>query len=316
MNIEGSQLKTQVMISTWKRIFCLLLTIVVENRGDNKVWIQTTRLDDLKSWNSGQLPCSGQAIVLPDQVMYVPSDFKFGPEIILPKENGLLIFASDGENFLLEENEERSCHKVKQMDKAAHFKGQAYGNWYDPQNWRSEFYQNGILSPIPHLHRVPCRYDQAIFPQNAAYKVSIDERHPPVELSQMTINNIEMNSVQFRSLYSGGAGFSRDISQMIFQVNQTVNIFQDACPHSLEGCTCHTDALAKETICSFQQCPPQPLCSSKNIFLSQLLLNFFLKMLTLFGRCDSAQGSLLLRHLRSHCSRPKARIRRRSIQHG
>ena len=63
--------------------------------------------------------------------MYVPSDFKFGPEIILPKENGLLIFASDGENFLLEENEERSCHKVKQMDKAAHFKGSMSHNYIE-----------------------------------------------------------------------------------------------------------------------------------------------------------------------------------------
>lgn len=254
------------MISIWKIIFWLLLTIVFENRADNKVWIQSTSLYDLKSWNSGQLPCSGQAIVLPQQVMYVPSDFKFGPEIILPNENGLLIFASDGENFLLEENEERSCHTVDKMDKsiAAHFKGQAYGNWYDPQNWRSEFYENGILSPIPHLHRVPCRYDQVIFPPNAAYKVSIDE---PVEISQMAINNIEMNSVQFRSLYSGGGGFSRDISQMMFQVNQTVNILQDSCPHSLEGCTCHRDAMVKKTICSFQHCPPQPLCSSKfNVF--------------------------------------------------
>ena len=71
-----------------------------------------------------------------------------------------------------------------------------------------------------------------------------------------------MNSVQFRSFYSGGDGYSRDITQMIFEVNQTVNVFQDACPDGLEGCTCHTDALMKETICSLVQCPSEPLCSS------------------------------------------------------
>ena len=249
------------MISDWKIVFLFLLTSVTRNRGDNKIWTQTTSLDNPKLWRNEQLPCAGQPIVLPAEVIYVPSDFNFGSDIVLPKDNGLLLFAPNGNNYLLDEN---TCQD-KEIDTkvAAQLKIQPYANWYDPQNWRSEFYANGIFSPIPHLHRIPCRYDQVIFPPNAAYKVSISETHPPVKISRLAINNIEMNSVQFRSFYTGGDGYSSDISRMIFQVNQTVDIYQDACPDGLEGCTCHEESSVKKTICSFQRCPAQPLCSSK-----------------------------------------------------
>ena len=143
-------------------------------QSDRKVWIQSTRLDNPYSWDQNQLPCRGQSIVLPEEVMYVPADFHFGPETVLPTENGLLIFAMDGTNLVSPPNTgDNAACKRKHKDKAAHFQLQKYSKWFDPQQWASETYQNGPYSPIPHVQRVPCRYDEAIFPPEAAYKVSV-----------------------------------------------------------------------------------------------------------------------------------------------
>ena len=145
-------------------------------QSDRKVWIQSTRLDNPQSWDQGQLPCQGQSMVLPEEVMYVTSDFHFGPETVLPSENGLLIFAMDGTNIISPQNigENAAC-KRDNTDKSAHFLRQKYSKWFDPQLWASESYQNGPFSPIPHVQRVPCRYDEAIFPPESAYKVGSKE---------------------------------------------------------------------------------------------------------------------------------------------
>ena len=59
------------------------------------------------------------------------------------------------------------------------FRNPQYQSWFDPNNWISyassdnnKLYPSTLdrPSPVPHLQRVPCRYDKASFPLNAAYK--------------------------------------------------------------------------------------------------------------------------------------------------
>lgn len=56
-----------------------------------KIWTQSTSLGDPQQWEEERLPCLGQSIVLPEEVMFVPNQFKFGPETILPND-GMLLF--------------------------------------------------------------------------------------------------------------------------------------------------------------------------------------------------------------------------------
>ena len=60
------------------------------------------------------------------------------------------------------------------------FRNPVYQSWFDPHNWifYSSSDKNNLHpstnykpSPVPHLQRIPCRYDKASFPLNAAYKV-------------------------------------------------------------------------------------------------------------------------------------------------
>ena len=67
-----------------------------------------------------------------------------------------------------------------QKNSTAIFRNPEYQSWFDPNNWISYassdihklYPSNGDnTSPVPHLQRVPCRYNKASFPLNAAYKV-------------------------------------------------------------------------------------------------------------------------------------------------
>ena len=52
-----------------------------------------------RQWKDGVLPCKGQSIVIPEEVVTVPKTFIFGPETILPN-NGMLLFDQSGEVYL------------------------------------------------------------------------------------------------------------------------------------------------------------------------------------------------------------------------
>ena len=62
---------------------------------DVRIWSKMVSLGDKARWNDNKLPCKGQSIVLPEEVIFVPKYFIFGPETILPR-NGMLLFDSKG----------------------------------------------------------------------------------------------------------------------------------------------------------------------------------------------------------------------------
>ena len=66
---------------------------------ENKVWRQSSSLDNKEGWYGGKLPCNGQKIKLPEnEVVYLPDTFTLGTEIQLP-QNGMLLFPSSGKYY-------------------------------------------------------------------------------------------------------------------------------------------------------------------------------------------------------------------------
>ena len=145
------------------------------------------------------------------------------------------------------------------------FKHQNYGHWYDPSNWRGQRWRSKLASPVPHAQQVPCRYDTAVFLPQTIPKLAISDF--PVDISQVKINQINLNSGQFRSISTGGDGdFNREIGQMLFQLNQSLTIYKDNCPHLDEGCVCDekNGENREKFICSMTgaKCPDLAACSS------------------------------------------------------
>ena len=62
----------------------------------HKVWTQSVTLGLPDQWVNGRLPCPGQSISLPAEVISVPVDFGFGSKVFLP-DNGILLFPDKGE---------------------------------------------------------------------------------------------------------------------------------------------------------------------------------------------------------------------------
>lgn len=75
-------------------IFLSLLKINFVS-SDIRIWTKTISLGDARQWSNGRLPCKGQSIIIPEEVISVPKTFNFGPETILPN-NGMLLFDKSG----------------------------------------------------------------------------------------------------------------------------------------------------------------------------------------------------------------------------
>ena len=191
-----------------------------------------------------------------------------------------------------------------QKNSTAIFRNPEYQSWFDPNNWISYassdihklYPSNGDkTSPVPHLQRVPCRYDKASFPLNAAYKVSyisvtlfttrrvqklsskqknflskrqfqVSLAYHNIDLSWLSVANQQHSTETFRGLYSGGQ--YGKYGRMMFQINTTLTVKKDFCPFEGDGCVCgNGDKI--NTICGTEgaKCPLQPQCSSK--------INFF-----------------------------------------
>ena len=84
------------MMDTIKLLLILLASFLINFvRSDIRIWTKTISLGDARQWSNGRLPCRGQSIIIPEEVISVPKTFNFGPETILPN-NGMLLFDKSG----------------------------------------------------------------------------------------------------------------------------------------------------------------------------------------------------------------------------
>lgn len=136
----------------------------------------------------------------------------------------------------------------------ARLKHQLFGHWYDARNWKSH------SQAVPHLQRVPCRYDTAVFPPKTAFKMTVADL--PVDISSLKISNVPVATQRLRALYNGGDGLLREIGQMMVQLNESLTVHEDTCPHEDEQCQCFRSEEQEKLICSMTTCPQYPECSS------------------------------------------------------
>ncbi len=79
-------------------VFVILLSTSQSN-GNVKLWQQSVTLGQADLWETGRLPCQGQSIILPQEVISVPGNFSFGSKVYLP-DNGILLFSQKGKTLI------------------------------------------------------------------------------------------------------------------------------------------------------------------------------------------------------------------------
>ena len=74
------------------------------------------------------------------------------------------------------------------------------------------------------------------------------------------------DSAHFRSIYSGGDGYSAKIGKMAFQVNNSLKIHEDSCLDS-GGCICGRNEQEINIVCSLVKCIDENVkCLGKFLF--------------------------------------------------
>ena len=72
-----------------------------------------------------------------------------------------------------------------------------------------------------------------------------------------------LDSAHFRSIYSGGDGYSARIGQLAFQVNSSLKIHEDSCLDS-GGCICGRNENEINILCNLVKCLDEDVKCSGN----------------------------------------------------
>ena len=73
----------------------LIIFFACECHCYTKIWQQRVTLGQADLWEGGRLPCEGQPIILPQEVVSIPGNFSLGSKVYFP-ENGLILFPQKG----------------------------------------------------------------------------------------------------------------------------------------------------------------------------------------------------------------------------
>ncbi|KAM4899226.1 protein amnionless [Sylvia borin] len=136
--------------------------------------------------------------------------------------------------------------------------------WFDPTLWQDVF-PRGELKPSGPIfsvdeERVPCRYDDVIFPPETSFRVNTDSSQAVIQLRSISVMGQELNTPSSWAGYLGGPS-----APLQFHGNGTLQVTGTGCPDK-SGCACG-NARDGPRICaallraSGRQCP-EPACQS------------------------------------------------------
>ena len=77
------------------KVFVIIFFFACECQCNTKIWQQRVTLGQADLWEGGRLPCEGQPIILPQEVVSIPGNFSLGSKVFLP-ENGMILFPLKG----------------------------------------------------------------------------------------------------------------------------------------------------------------------------------------------------------------------------
>jgi protein amnionless len=158
-----------------KIIFLLAIYTLPCNMGQ-KIWKTGFSTDKAKLWSNNRLPCRGQTVVFPRNLNGLVSvhskviDFGdiMGQKGLIFPENGGLMFPEDSLADASPDafDSAKDCEKV--ADKAI-FKPLPNTPYYSVDSWINE-----PNMAVPHLERIPCQYDTAVFPAFDTFRADLN----------------------------------------------------------------------------------------------------------------------------------------------
>lgn len=236
-------------------IIPLLVVFVAQRTSCAKVWLPRVDFALSSNWQPEGFPATGQKVVFPSKlnaVVGLPVGILTFSSLVLPQQGGL-VFPEDSFSLNLVS---RKPSEVKQST----FKSPARSAYYSGSNWATydEQQQRVILSrsneAIPHIERVPCQYETAVFEAGKSMLQPVDfQYHESVEVGNIRIGRSVEGVENFQTFLSSTLG------QFLFYNAEDTLIRQGKCSNA-EKCPCQEEQKM-DAICANVRCP-NPHCLS------------------------------------------------------
>ncbi|BFZ12286.1 hypothetical protein BsWGS_15325 [Bradybaena similaris] len=211
-----------------------------------KRWLPDTNFDNPNNWNLKRTPCGNDVAIIPDDspIVYMQLNTTI-KELLLPK-NGEIIL---GKNMALGFTESAAVG-CEEASGDLEFTAVNPESWLDPENWCMAPTERGACDrslPTLDVERIPCRYDDVIFPRDHAYFVDLSENTPALSAKTLKISGTTFTTYSFTNYLNSAAG------EKMFRLSDAgtrgdrVNITRMSCEDQ-RGCACGNDR--PQAICS------------------------------------------------------------------
>lgn len=237
----------------------LILAVSGTCDGVEKRWKRTWDTDSLDNWEGRKAPCEGKAAILPrhpSHPIFLSDDISLG-SLELP---------IDGELILGQETHMVFDDKAKSVCQDAKWTHTGNDEWWDPDGWWYPGYGDPTSSPVPHVHRVPCTRDTAVFvdPNQSLYSVHLTA--PTIRVAKLTIGDKNYTTSQLATYAQTAEGSFRFIGASSSTDGAQLYVEDPKPCTDVTDCLC-TNQDAEAKICGIKssKCPPAPCDSAQNI---------------------------------------------------
>lgn len=202
-------------------------------RAAYKLWIPNTSFDTASNWNQNRTPCAGDAVQFPaDKMVSVLVRDNYAISDMLLPLDGEFVLASGAAFSAAGVGSDPACNSGEKGAPLL-FQNPDRFSWLDPHLWSSATQASGHFSVD--AERVPCSYDDVLFPRDGSFRVALGP---------------DPNPVHVRSVSAVGQTFTRDEDLTAFLASREgrlrfhgpgmLRVGSQACTDE-SGCVCGND---------------------------------------------------------------------------
>ncbi|XP_042328206.1 protein amnionless [Sceloporus undulatus] len=231
--------------------FCLLGT----SSAMYKQWIPNTNFENTSNWDKGRVPCARDLILFDSNEavsVFVQATHSL-TDMYIPL-NGEFIMAPGAGFAAFDDSYDPGCETASKVT----FNTAENYQWYDPTLWHGatslENLDQGKYIFSVDEERVPCQYDDVIFPPETSFRVNIASSEQMIQLRSIAIMGQKFTSDSHLTEY-----MQSHSAKLQFHGPGTFRLSNTRCPDK-SGCECGNTA-DHDRICaallqnSGNQCP-------------------------------------------------------------
>ncbi|XP_030070163.1 protein amnionless isoform X2 [Microcaecilia unicolor] len=227
-------------------VYLLFLLLINVAGAVYKQWIPNTNFENASNWDKNRVPCPGDTIIFENSKklsvfvqsthrtagMYIPWDGEF----ILASGAGFAAYSTHSSS-------DPGC----EIGSTTTFRDADSYQWLDPELWHAasstDDLESGNYLFSVHEERVPCQYDDVIFPAGNSFRVNIQPSDQMIELKSISVMGQK---------FTRDADFARymqsNTAKLQFHGQGSPKVTNTKC-NDKTGCTCGNSG-EHENICS------------------------------------------------------------------